>query len=70
MMNTLPITADKCQQLMNAMETGRARGNRILNEELAKLVKEKVVDQGEAFSKAVDKVDLASKLGLKEFKET
>jgi twitching motility protein PilT len=64
------IRENKCQQLMNAMETGRARGNRILNEELAKLVKEKTVDQSEAFSKAVDKVDLASKLGLKEFKES
>jgi len=60
------IRENKCQQLFSAMQTGRARGNRILNEELARLVKEKIVEQNEALSKSADKADLASKLGLKE----
>ena len=47
------------------MQTGKARGNRLLNEELARLVKEKIVDKDEALSKAVDKPDLALKLGIK-----
>ncbi len=59
------IREGKTQQLMSAMQTGKARGNRILNEELARLVKEGIVEPDEALSKTVDKPDLASKLGIK-----
>lgn len=58
------IREGKTQQLFSAMQTGKARGNRLLNEELARLVGEKIVEPEEAMSKAVDKIDLAQKLGI------
>jgi len=59
------IREGKTHQVLSAMQTGKARGNKLLNEELMRLVKEKVVTSDEAMSKAVDKPDLAAKLGLK-----
>ena len=59
------IREGKTHQLFSTMQTGKARGNRLLNEELARLVREKIVDKDEALSKAVDKPDLAMKLGIK-----
>ena len=59
------IREGKTHQVFSAMQTGKARGNRLLNEELARLVKEKIIDKDEALSKAVDKPDLAGKLGIK-----
>ena len=56
------IRDGKTHQIMSAMQTGKARGNRILNEELTRLVTEKVIEETEAMSKAVDKPDLAQKL--------
>jgi twitching motility protein PilT len=56
------IREGKTHQIMSAMQTGKARGNRILNEELVRLVAEKSIDETEAISKAVDKVDLTQKL--------
>lgn len=58
------IREGKTQQLFSAMQTGKARGNRLLNEELAGLVEKKLVEPEEAMSKAVDKADLAHKLGI------
>jgi hypothetical protein len=43
---------------------GRGLGNQLLNDELARLVTTGKVAQEEAMSKAVDKVDLAKKLGV------
>ena len=60
------IREGKTQQMMSAMQTGKSRGNRILNEELLRLVKEKLITQEEAMSKTVDKPDMASKLGIKQ----
>lgn len=59
------IREGKPQQLFSAMQTGKARGNRLLNEELARLVTEKIVERDEAMSKAVDKADLAKKFDVK-----
>jgi twitching motility protein PilT len=59
------IRDGKSHQLLSAMQTGKAKGNRMLNEELARLVKEKIISVQEAFSAAVDKEDLAQKLGVR-----
>jgi twitching motility protein PilT len=56
------IREGKTHQMLSAMQTGRSRGNRILNDELARLVGEKIVEEAEAMSKAVDKPDLALQL--------
>ena len=59
------IREGKTHQVFSAMQTGKARGNRLLNEELARYVKDKIISTEEAMSKAVDKPDLAQKLGIK-----
>lgn len=59
------IREGKTHQVLSAMQTGKMRGNRLLNEELQRLVKENVVSLEEAMNKAVDKIDLAAKLGIK-----
>ncbi len=56
------IREDKLNQIASMMQTGKALGNRLLNEELAKLVKQQKVDFKEALSKTVDKPDLAKRL--------
>ncbi|MFC1461001.1 ATPase, T2SS/T4P/T4SS family, partial [Verrucomicrobiota bacterium] len=55
------IRDNKLHQILSAMQMGRARGNRVLNEELSRLVEEKIVSQEEAMTKAADKADLADK---------
>jgi len=59
------IREGKTHQILSAMQTGKSRGNKVLNEELLRLAKEKIISTEEALSKAVDKVDLAAKLGIK-----
>jgi len=54
----------KTHQILSAMQTGKARGNRVLNEELLQLVADDVITKDEALSKSVDKIDLAGKLGV------
>jgi len=44
------------------MQTGKAQGNMLMNEELAKLVRRNKVDYNEALSKAEDKDDLVRRL--------
>jgi len=46
------------------MQTGKAKGNQMLNDELARLVRSGVVDFEEAYAKALEKADLRRKLGL------
>lgn len=58
------IREGKAHQIQSAMQTGKARGNRILNEELARLSQERVITQQEAMSHAVDKIDLSKRLGI------
>ncbi len=57
------IREGKTQQIPTAMTTGKAAGNQMLNEELARLVQTKKVESNEALHKAVDKADLARRLG-------
>ena len=57
------IRADKTHQIATSMATGIGRGNQVLNAELARLVNDNKVAYEEALSKAVDKADLAKRLG-------
>lgn len=50
-------------QIPGSMQTGKAVGMQILNEELAQLVKNKKVEPEEALGRAVDKDDLAKRIG-------
>ena len=50
-------------QIPGSMQTGKAVGMQLLNEELSQLVKNKKVDPEEAMSRAVDKDDLAKRIG-------
>jgi len=53
------IREGKAHQVGNAMQTGKAAGNQLLNDSLAALVNAKTVEYEEALAKAVDKADLA-----------
>ena len=57
------IREGKMHQIASSMQTGKAAGNRLLNDSLADLVSRGVVDAEEAMSKAVDKAELAKRLG-------
>jgi len=57
------IRDGKIHQIPPVMSTGKAQGNMLLNEELARLVTEKKVAYEEASAKAVDKIDLAKRCG-------
>lgn len=57
------IREGRNSQIMSIMTTQKGIGNRVLSEELAKLVKEKVVDYEEALAKATDKAELARLCG-------
>ena len=57
------IREGKTHQLATAMSTGRAQGNQLLNEELARLVTGGSVELSEAMARAVDKADLARRCG-------
>ncbi len=57
------IREAKTHQLLNVIQTNRQLGMQLLSDELTKLVVKKVVDPGEAYSKAVDKDEL-----LRQFK--
>jgi twitching motility protein PilT len=49
------IREGKTSQLMSIMQTGKREGMTLLNDELARLVKQDIVEASEAYSKAVDK---------------
>ena len=49
------IREGKTAQVMSIMQTAKKEGMTLLNEELARFVKEDLVDPAEAYSKAVDK---------------
>ena len=57
------IREGKTHQIVSSMQTGKAAGNQLLNESLAELVTRGTVEYQEALSKAVDKADLAKRLG-------
>jgi twitching motility protein PilT len=52
------IREGKTSQIMSIMQTSKKEGMTILNEELARLVKQEIVEADEAYAKAVDKDDL------------
>jgi len=56
------IREGKTFQIPGVMTIGRALGNSLLNEELARLVLERKVAAAEAMSKAVDKADLQKRI--------
>ncbi|MBJ80426.1 MAG: hypothetical protein CMH60_03830 [Myxococcales bacterium] len=58
------IREAKLFQIPNAMATGAARGNILLNNALMKLVDDKKITQEEAMDKSPDKPELAKKLGI------
>jgi twitching motility protein PilT len=57
------VREGKNQQIASIMSTQKALGNRLLNEELAVLVKDKVVEYEEALSAALDKPGFAKLCG-------
>ncbi len=52
------IREAKTSQIMSIMQTAKKEGMTLLNEELTRLVKEDLVEPGEAYGKAVDKETL------------
>ncbi len=56
------IREAKNSQIMSIMQTGRKDGMTLLNQELTRLVKTKVVEEEEAYQKAADKPDLLKHL--------
>ena len=57
------IREAKTNQILSIMQTGKKLGNTLLNEELARLVRTRVINPDEAMDKAADKQDLVRKLG-------
>ncbi len=57
------VREGKAHQIVSVMQTGKAAGNQLLNDSLAALVSAGTVDADEALAKAVDKADLAKRLG-------
>jgi twitching motility protein PilT len=56
------IREGKGHQITSLMQTGKTQGNTLLNEELARNVREGIVEESEALSKTVDKKDLEKRL--------
>jgi twitching motility protein PilT len=56
------IRTSKTYMLPNAMITSQAKGNRLLNDDLCHLVKEKIISFEEAMSKSRDRAELERKL--------
>jgi twitching motility protein PilT len=56
------IREGKTFQIPSAMQTGRKMGMMLLNDSLAKLVENRIVDPREAYLKAIDKDDLLNRL--------
>jgi twitching motility protein PilT len=57
------IREGKNHQIASSMQTSKAIGNQMLNESLAALARAGTVEPDEAMAKAVDKADLARRLG-------
>ena len=57
------VREGKTAQLLTTMQTTRNLGNQLLNDQLEKLVTSGQVHPDEALAKAVDKRDLARRLG-------
>jgi len=57
------VREGKTHMLLTGMTTGQNRGNRLLNDDLARLVRAGKISKEEAVSKAVDSADLAKRIG-------
>ena len=57
------VREGKTHMLLTGMTTGQNRGNRLLNDDLARLVRAGKISKEEAISKAVDSADLAKRIG-------
>jgi twitching motility protein PilT len=57
------IRESKTVQIPSVMQSNKALGNQMLNEDLARLVEQKRILYEEALSHAVDKADLARRCG-------
>ena len=55
------IREGKPYQIMSIMQTGKSQGNTLLNDELARYVREKKISYDEAMAKTPDKKDLAKR---------
>lgn len=58
------IREGKTHMLASAMITGQAKGNRILNDDLVRLIKSGKITKEEAKSHSVDQADLARKISI------
>ncbi len=56
------IREDKTNQILSTMQTGKIQGHKVLNEDLARLVKQGKVKFEEALSKTLEPEDLARRL--------
>ncbi len=61
------IREGKTHQIPMAMQTGAKIGMRSLNDDLIRLVKERLVEPVEAYRNSVDKADLESRLRVAGF---
>ena len=59
------IRDGKTHQLPTIMMTQQARGNRLLNDDLFRLVNTKKISSEEALNNSIEKKELAAKLGIK-----
>ena len=57
------VREGKTHMLLTGMTTGQNRGNRLLNDDLARLVRSGKITREEALSKSVDAADLTKRLG-------
>jgi len=58
------IREGRTHMLLTAMTTGQSRGNRLLNDDLAKLVQAGKITKEEALGNAVDHADMMRRLGM------
>ncbi|HAE40509.1 MAG TPA: hypothetical protein DCG57_18025 [Candidatus Riflebacteria bacterium] len=58
------IREGRTHMLLTAMTTGQNKGNRLLNDDLAKLVQSGKITKEEALSNAVDHADMSRRLGV------
>jgi len=56
------VREGRTHQIVTSIQTGKSLGMRLLNDDLLRLVKDHCVDAEEAYSKAMDKTDMANKL--------
>jgi twitching motility protein PilT len=61
------IRDGKSHQIPTAIQTGKKLGMQLLNDDLLRLARERLIDAEEAFQKAMDKADMTNKLRVAGF---